>query len=115
MAHGRDLTTQADIDAALERARSEPELPCAISAEYKSDSDVIVLHLDNGRRLVVPREELQGLEAATPEQIAHIKIFGGLDIAWPDLDLDHYLPSLMKGQFGSNRWMQSLESRKVAA
>jgi hypothetical protein len=115
MANGRDLTTEADIEAAMERARNEPELPRALSGEYKPDSDVIVLHIDNGRRLVIPREELQGLENATPAQIAHIEIFGGLDIAWPDLDLDHYLPSLMKGQFGSDRWMQALQNRKVAA
>ena len=115
MEHARDLTTEADIDAAMERAKNEPELPRALSGEYKPDSDVIVLHLDTGRRLVIPREELQGLQNATEAQIAHIEIFGGLDIAWPDLDLDHYLPSLIKGQFGSDRWMQSLERRRVAA
>ncbi len=112
---GRDLTTGADIDAALERAKNEPRTPMALSASYDRDLDVIVLHIDNGRRLVIPREDMQGLEDATPEQIAHIEIFGGLDIAWPQLDLDHYLPALMEGIYGSDKWMQSLERRAVAA
>jgi hypothetical protein len=115
MAHGEDITTEAEIDAAMERARNEPELPRALSGEYKPDSDVIVLYIDNGRRLVIPREELQGLQNASQAEIAHIEIFGGLDVAWPDLDLDHYLPSLMKGQFGSDKWMASLSRRAVAA
>ena len=115
MAQGRDLTTEADIDAALERARDEPEPPRALRGEYKPSADIIVLHLDNGRRLVLPREELQGLTDATEAQIAHIEIFGGLDIAWPDLDLDHFLPSLLKGKFGSDRWMEELSKRGVAA
>ncbi len=115
MARGKDLTTEAEIDAAMERARNAPPLPHALSGEYKSELDAIVLHLDSGRRLLIPREELQGLESATQDQIAHIEIFGGLDIAWPDLDLDHYLPSLLEGQFGSDQWMQSLERRRVAA
>ena len=115
MENGNVLTTDEEIDAVLQQVRNLPDLPRALSAKYNRELDVIVIQIDNGRRLVVPREELQGLDTATPEQIARIEIFGGLDIAWPDLDLDHYLPSLMKGQFGSDRWMQSLENRNVAA
>jgi hypothetical protein len=115
MAHGRDLTTQADIDAALERAKSEPDTLTAVAAEYDKRLDLIVLRIDNGLRLVIPRENLQGLENATEAQISQIEIFGGLDIAWPQLDLDHYLPALMKGIYGSDKWMNSLGHRGVAA
>lgn len=115
MAHGRVVTTDAEIDAALERAKGQSDLPRAISAVYDRALDVIILKIDNGRRLVIPREDLQGLENATEEQIAHIEIFGGLDIAWPQLDLDHYLPSLMEGVYGSDKWMQRLQRHAVAA
>jgi hypothetical protein len=115
MAQGRDLTTEADIEAAYERARNSPPLPRAISAAYDRSVDVIILHMDNGRRLVIPREDLQGLENATEEQVAHIEIFGGLDVAWPQLDLDHYLPALMEGIYGSDEWMQTLKRHPVAA
>jgi len=112
---GRDLTTEADIEAAYERARNSPPLPTATSACYDPALDVIVLHIDTGRRLVIPREELQGLEKATVEEVSHIEIFGGLDIAWPKLDVDHYLPALVEGIYGSEAWMQSLNRRPVAA
>jgi len=115
MAQGRVITTDAEIDAALERAKGQPNLPRAISAVYDRALDVIVLLIDNGRRLVIPREDLQGLENATEEQIAHIEIFGGLDIAWPQLDLDHYLPALVEGVYGSEAWMQKLHRHAVAA
>jgi hypothetical protein len=117
MGQGRDLTTEADIEAALERARldPEPDPPFAICAEYDTRLDLVILHLDNGHRLVIPRENLQGLENATEAQRSQIEIFGGYDVAWPQLDLDHYLPALLKGIYGSDKWMQSLERRSFAA
>ena len=115
MAPGRVRTTDAELDAALERARNEPPTPMAVAAEYDKRLDVIILHLDTGRRLVVQRENLQGLENATEDQIAQIEIFGGLDIAWPQLDLDHFLPALMEGIYGSDAWMKRLAEHNVAA
>ncbi len=115
MAPGKLLTTDADIDAALERAKMQPPTPMALSAAYDRALDVIVLQIDNGRRLVIPREELQGLEKATEAQISQIEIFNGLDIAWPQLDLDHYLPALMQGIYGSEEWMKTLDRQAVAA
>ena len=55
MAAGKLITTDADIDAALERSRNLPELPNAIAGEYDSRLDLIVLRIDDGRRLVIPR------------------------------------------------------------
>lgn len=49
---------------------------------------------------VIPRGALQGLSAATPSQLAGIQIFGGTDIAWPQLDVNHSLPALMDGFVG---------------
>ena len=115
MVPGKVLTTKAEIDAALERAKNEPELPRALAAEYNSALDVVVLRIDNGRRLVIPREEMQGLENATPAQLAAIEIHGGLDIAWPQLDVDHYLPYLLEGKYATERWKQERERHKVAA
>ncbi len=110
-----DLTTDEEIDAALAEARNLPPEPRALAAEYNRPADVIILHLDNGRRLVVPREEMQGLRDATPEQTGDIQIFFGVDICWPQLDLDHNLRSLLQGRYGSAQWMQSLEARTIAA
>jgi len=111
----RDLTTEEDMRIALENARNAPAYISAISANYDRVLDVIVLHLDNGRRLVIPREDMQGLQDATEAQISDIQIFAGTDIAWPQLDLDHNLASLLEGRYGSEKWMLSLESKRVAA
>ncbi len=107
--------TDKDIDAALEDARTLPPQPSALSAEYNPTLDVIVIRLNTGRRLVLPREDLQGLRDATPEQIADIQIFGPNDICWPQLDLDHNLYSLLEGRYGNDRWMQQIGNPAAAA
>ena len=106
-------TTDAEIDAALEEAKRLPPLPRALSAEYDPSLDVVVLKVDNGRQYVIPREALQGLQQASREQLSDIQIFGGTDIAWPQLDVDHHLLALMDGIYGSVKWMQNL-GRPVA-
>ena len=107
--------TDADIEAALEDARTLPPEAQAVSGEYNRELDLIILRLNDGRRLVLPREQMQGLQNATEAQLAHIEIFGGTDIAWPDLDVDHNLRSLLVGRYGAEKWMQSLENQHVAA
>jgi hypothetical protein len=113
----RDLTTDAELDAILEQnlLDTDPPDPSAISAEYNRALDLVILKIDDGSRLVIQRELLQGLENATPEQLAHIEIFGGNDIAWPDLDVDHYLPHLLAGKYSTDRWKQSRKQHPVAA
>ncbi len=103
------------IDAALEEARHLPPETHALSGEWNRALDVIVLHLDNGRRLVIPREDLQGLRDATPEQISDIQVFFGNDICWPQLDLNHDLQALLKGRYGNDRWMEALQRPSAAA
>lgn len=107
--------TDADIDAALEDAKHLPPEPAALSGEYNRALDLIILKIDDGSRLTIPREQLQGLEDATPEQLAHIEIFGGNDIAWPELDVDHYLPHLLAGKYSTERWKQSRKPQSIAA
>ena len=115
MAHGDVVTTDEQIEAAIEQSKHLPELPTALSATYDPRLDLIILRIDDGRRLVIQREEMEGLEDATEAQLSHIEIFGGLDIAWPDLDVDHYLPYLMEGKYATERWKQSRHRNEVAA
>jgi hypothetical protein len=111
MATANLLTMDEQIDAAIERAQHEPDLPAAISATYNEPLDAIVVVMEGGRRLLLPRLELQDLENATPAQLSEIEIHAGVGLGWPQLDVDHYLPYLLAGQYGSNAWMRSLESR----
>jgi hypothetical protein len=109
--------TDAEVDAWLEEARQDTSAPdpSALSAEYIRSLDLVLIKMDNDSRLVIPREQLQGLENATPDQLAHIEIFGGNDIAWPALDVDHYLPHLLAGRYSTERWKQSRKPQPIAA
>jgi hypothetical protein len=108
--------TDADIEAALEEASKRPPRPVAVCAEYVGgDADLVVIRLDKGGRLAIPREYLQGLENATEAQLKEIEIHSGVDIAWPQLDVDHYLPYLLEHRYGNKKWMESLRSTGVFA
>ncbi len=111
----RDLTTEEEMDAALEQARQSPPRPNAVSAEYNRALDLVILKIDNGQRLVIPREQLEGLEDANEAQLADIQIFAGQDIAWPQLDVDHYLPYLLEGKYASERWKKARQERMAVA
>lgn len=110
-----DLTTDEDIERALEEARSRPPRPRALSAEYQPALDVLVLHIDNGRRLFIPREDIQGLENATPSQLAEIEILSGTNIGFTQIDVNLYLPYLLEGRLGTEAWMQSRHYTPIAA
>lgn len=65
--------------------------------------------LTNGRRQFLQRENLQDLESATKEQLANVQVeMCGTSLSWPDLDVDLYVPSLLKGIYGTKRWMSEL-------
>jgi len=115
--HPNDLTTDKEIDAALEAAKPYDDEPRAISAEYVGGkADVLVIRLSTSGRLTIPREELQGLENATEAQLSEIQLWGGgISLSWPQLDVDHYLPHLLEHRYGSDAWMESLRLKGAAA
>jgi hypothetical protein len=82
--------------------------PRAVSARYDRRLDRIVIHLSTGIDLAFPPHIAQGLENATPAQLAEIEISpSGFGIHFPRLDADLYLPALLEGFLGSRQWMAS--------
>jgi hypothetical protein len=66
---------------------SAPEQPRAESVEFTSDE--LVVHLEDGRTIRVPREWFPSLRDATPAQLAEWRLIGqGIGIHWPQLDED---------------------------
>ena len=108
--NGRIITTNADIDAALTGGSlAVGEIPYAIQVRYATAKDAIVVELANGVSVSFPRRLLQGLENASKEQLADIEVLGpGTGLHWPQLDVDHYLPGLFRGLFGTRQWMAEL-------
>jgi hypothetical protein len=117
MAHPlSDAELDAMVDAALEQARHAPEPPRIIDASYHRDLDLFVLKISSGQRLVFPRENLQFVADATPEQAAHFTTEPrGAHIWWPELDDGFRVGGLLEGLTGNAKWMEKLQRVGVAA
>ena len=103
------ITTDAEIDAALERSKLHDSDPRALAVEHIPALKLLIVGLSNQRRLVLPIEDLQGLGNATHKQIQNYELLGhGTGISFPDLDVDLYVPALIEGGYGNRRWMAQL-------
>ena len=60
----RVATTDAEIDAAIARAAKQDDGLLIEDASYNRALDALVLRLRNGRRVLFPREDLEGLRGA---------------------------------------------------
>lgn len=96
-----------EIKAANERAAALlSTTPTAIAAYYDYRLVRIVIELNSGLLVAFRPQDAQGLEQASPEQLATIEISpSGLGLHFPAIDADIYVPSLLEGYFGSRRWM----------
>jgi len=109
MAKHEMVTTDLEIEEALRRSKSHDHDPKAVTVEYAPALNLIVVGLSNGRRLVLPIEDLQGLERATEAQLKKYELLGGgTGISFPELDVDLYVPALIEGVYGNRRWMAQL-------
>ena len=107
-------SSDAEIDRAIARAQRMRDEPIVTEVEYKYGPglDLLILKLSDGRRHVIPREELQGLQSATKAQIAQVQIIGhGTGLHWPALDVDLYVRSLLRGVYGNKQWMAKIGRR----
>jgi Protein of unknown function (DUF2442) len=101
------VTTDAEVDAAIVKARVYDKYRSkAVGAAYRPKGDVIVIKLASGVELVIPRKLMQGLESADPKDAADVRIDDhGSSLHWESLDVDHYVPGLIAGVFGTREWM----------
>ena len=110
------ITTDAEIESALEMAKADPNEPLAQTVEHVLGLNLLIVGLSNGRRLVVPIEDIQGLGKATHPQLQDFELLGrGTGIHFPQLDVDLYVPALIEGVYGNRRWMAQLGRKGGAA
>jgi len=104
------IATDAEIDAAMARVRSETDdTPSATAVKYIAGYDIYIVSLRDGSRMVLQRERLQGLQNATKQQLSNVEILGrGTGLHWRDLNVDLYVPALRKGIFGNKHWMKEM-------
>jgi hypothetical protein len=101
--HPNDMTTDEEIDAAIERAKEFESFPRIVEAVYRGEPglEFLMLRLSDGRRLLVPKEELGELKNATPEQAADLTIeHQGRSVWWKQLDDGLYLPDFLEYRWG---------------
>jgi hypothetical protein len=116
MAEHKAITTDAEIGAAIKTAKALQSEPVARSVEHVPNMDLLIIGLSNGRRLVLPVEDIQGLGKATHPQLQDFELLGrGTGIHFPQLDVDLYVPALIEGVYGNRRWMAQLGKKGGAA
>lgn len=105
-----DKILERDWDAANQRGRETLAAgPLAESAYYDQPTGKVVIELNNGVGLHIPPALIQGIENATPADMAEIVIQArGLGLHFPRLDADLYVPALARGVLGTSAWMRSL-------
>ena len=98
-----DMITDEQIDAAIARAKDFESFPRIVEAVYHPEPgfEFLMLKLDNGARMLIPREELSELKNATAEQASEIRIVPqGRGIWWPQIDDGLYLPDFLEHRWG---------------
>ena len=100
-----------DKEFAAANARGRKMLrttPNAVAARYDEGRDRIVVELSTEAEVAFAPRDAQGLEAATPEDLAEIAIEPpGFGLHFPRLDADLYLPALLEDLLGSKVWAAS--------
>lgn len=95
----------------FERARVRGEKrktdePYAVEARYDKKQQRVIVELNTGLLVVFGPEMVEGLQGAKPRDLQEIEITpSGFGLHFPRVDADVYLPGLLSGQSGSNRWM----------
>lgn len=103
------MVTCEEFEEANERAKElGSRVPKAVSAKYDRHIRRIVIQLSSNLGIFFSPRDAEGLEHATPAQLDEIEISpSGYGIHFPKLDADLYLPALLEGAFGSERWVAS--------
>jgi hypothetical protein len=100
--------TDEEYQAAVERGRiADITEPRAISARYERQSGRIIIELRSGCTFAFPARIAQGLGKATDDELAEVEVRGfGYGLRWETLDADIAVPALLRGVFGTRKYME---------
>jgi len=100
------VTSEQEFAQAQKRMRTRRRAGYAVDARYDRRAGRVIVRLNTGLELAFAPSQTEGLAGASPEELADIEISpAGLGLRWPRLDADVYIPGLLRGIFGSRRWM----------
>ncbi len=102
-AYQRATEAAHDLDARERRAKS---------ARYVENQRALVIGVTDGTTVEIPVEKIQGLENATTKELAEVKVGPqGRSVHWELLEVDLSATQLIKGVFGSVRWMEMVKNK----
>jgi hypothetical protein len=116
---GKWTYTDEELDRMFEEAdrRGKEAMKTELrarAASYDPKTNRLVIDLENGLTLIVPCDLMQGLRDADPEDIAAVEL--GLrkaSLHWEKLDQDFTIDGLVRGIFGTKKWMAQLERDRL--
>ena len=104
------MITNAEFDAANQRAKQTlTQTQVATAVVYHKDTGRIVITFSSDMELSFAPENTQGLEYACAADFAEAEITpSGLGVYFPRIDADLYIPSLLQGLLGTEKWMSEI-------
>jgi hypothetical protein len=112
----RIVTSDAEIDAALERSKAHDNDPLVRTVQYVPLLKLLIIGLDNGRRIALPIEGVPELKKATKKVLGNWELLGrGTAINWPDIGVALPISGIIEGVYGKSRWMAELGQKGGSA
>ncbi|HEY5300288.1 MAG TPA: DUF2442 domain-containing protein [Acetobacteraceae bacterium] len=100
-----ELTTE-QFEAAKARGEARMRSPRAETAHYDAGRNRVIIRLTTGVEIGFAPRDAEGLQHASANDLHAIEVQAfGLGIHFPTLDADLYVPALLEGVLGSDRWM----------
>jgi len=101
------MITDEQFKLANQRAKKKISNSHVTTAvHYDNNSERITISLSSGLELSFSPKTVQGLENAKPADLTEIEISpSGLGLYFPKVDTDLYIPSLLHGLLGTEKWM----------
>lgn len=100
------VTHDAFVKATERAAELRAKTPRAISARYDRHHRRVVVQLSSNLGIFFSPRDAEGLEHASSDELQEIEMSpSGYGLHFPRLDADLYVPALLDGSFGSERWM----------
>jgi hypothetical protein len=107
------LDTDEDIERMVAYDKAHPYIGVT-TAIYDPSTDRYDLTFVNDVVLQIPRRLLQGLESYSIDDavLKSVEVLGpGSVLHWDKPDIQHYVPDLVIGLYGTEQWMKSMGKR----
>jgi hypothetical protein len=102
------MISEQEHDAAVQLGEEMYRtLPHPIAVRYNSVARLVEVDLNWGYSITFPPERAQDLASATDEQLLHVEVAGVWGIYFPEIDADLWVPHLVSGRFGNDRWEEA--------